>query len=86
MKTVINEIENEIRAILHELNRLKMLTQEKRDYTENEKKIKITINEKVSELINATSSFRELLARLQEFDEFELGHGEGVEELVKGQM
>ena len=85
MKKLINELENETRAILYELNRLKKLTQEKRDYTENEKKIKIILYEKIIELINAIDSFRELLKRLQEIDGFELGHGEEVGEIVKSE-
>lgn len=61
MKTLLIEIENETRAIAHELNRLMSITEERQVNTKNEEKIKVLLKERLCRIIEATSAMQELV-------------------------
>lgn len=69
MKTLIIEIENEIRAIAHELNRLKCITEERKACTTNEEKIKVLLKERLSRIIYATAVMQALVNGVKDSDE-----------------
>ncbi len=71
MRTLINEIENEIRAIAHELNRLKCITEERKACSTSEEKLKVLLKERLQRIIDATAAMQELVNGVKDCDELE---------------
>lgn len=68
MKTLIIEIDNETRAIAHELNRLKCITEERKACSMSEEKLKVLLKERLSRIIDATAAMQELVNGVKGMD------------------
>lgn len=82
MKQLINLFDSETRAMAFVQMELFGTLEKQNTYTGNEEKLKLLLKERLHRMVDATSSMQGLINGLKGLDEFELGHGEGVEEIL----
>lgn len=85
MKEIINLFDSETRAMTFVLMELWETLLKKKYYTKNEEKIKSTLNERLCKVMDTTTALQELVSRLKELDEFDLMHGDDIDEIVRGE-
>lgn len=71
MKTIINEIQNEINAIMHELHRLQKITAEQKVFTYNERKLKELLRQRLCAMVDTGETMRDLLKSKRKKDRIE---------------
>lgn len=86
MKDIINLLDSETRAMAFVQMELWEKLHKQKYHTKNGEMIRDVVHKRLSKLVDAAAEMQELVTKLKDYDEFELGYGLEVEEIVKREM
>lgn len=83
MKDIINIFDSETRAMAFVQMELSKMLEAKKTFTKNEQKLKEILKQRLNVMMDACSSMQEVVSKLKDVDEFELGHVIDPEEFLQ---
>ena len=86
MIDLINLFDSELRAMAYVQMELWEKLHKQKYHTKNGEMIRDVLHNRLGKMVEATTEMQEFITRLKEFDDFEMGYGLEVGEIVKREM